>query len=92
MPIEFVVKRCPMCDGACAGPEGFDFLIPGDEIETMADGIAVLNEAGHRGTKTWGVYLSADGSEMAMNRDEFTALDEFEVVSVARRYKRERGA
>ena len=90
--VEFSVKRCPMCDAACVGPEGEVFRLPGDEVETMADGIAVLNEVGHRGTRTWGVYLAADGSAMAMNRVEFTALDEFEVVAIARRYKREKGA
>lgn len=65
---------------------------PRSESKAMADGIATLNEFGHRGTKTWAAYVNDHGVELAMNKLEFTALNEFEVVAVAQRYKREKGA
>lgn len=91
MAIEFVNMTCPTCGSCVNTPEGSVFRLPGDEIETMAEGIAVLNEFGHRETNTWKTYLNVDRVEVAMNHFEFTALNEAEVVAVARWYKRGKG-
>lgn len=85
------IKVCPMCGYPHMAPIGSVFRLPGDEVETMADAIAMFNEHEYRKTKTWRAYANAYGVEMAMNALEFTAFREFEAVAVARRIKREEG-
>lgn len=72
--------------------EGAAFVLPGDEVETMADAVEVFNAFRYRKTRTWRAYTNAYGVEVAMNGLEFTAFREFEAVAVARRIKREGGA
>lgn len=85
------IKKCPTCGYPHMAPIGAVFVLPGDEVETMADAIEVFNEHGYRKTRTWRAYTNAYGVEMAMNALEFTAFREYEAVAVARRIKREEG-
>lgn len=86
------IKECPTCGYPHMAPIGAVFVLPGDEVQTMADAANVLNANGHRNIRTWVAYRDAFGAAVVANGDGFTEFNEFEAVAIARRIKREKGA